>query len=93
MQIFYCFVKHNLLEKIPQNGILNPFFDERKICNKHFFISTVNVRNPNVRFGKFGKPNKKWFGFQHFPISDVRFVLFVRFKRLDNFILKFFLNS
>ena len=40
------------------------------------FLCTVNVRNPNVRFGK---PNKKWFSFQHVPISEVwavRFVLF-----------------
>ena len=31
-------------------------------------ICTVNVRNPKVGFGK---PNKKWFGFQHVMISDV----------------------
>ena len=35
---------------------------------KLFLIETVNVWNSNVRFGKL---NKKWFGFQHVPISDV----------------------
>ena len=55
----------------------------RLITKFHFRLSsnplpmltnTVNVRKPNVRFGK---PNKKWFGFQHVPISDVRALKFI----------------
>ena len=52
-----------------------------KLCERK--TSTVNVRNPNVRFGK---RNKKLFGFQHVPISEVRAVRFVWFKKLDHFI-------
>ena len=52
---------------------------------KRFFVQiTVNVRNPNIQFGKL---NKKWFGFQHVTISDIRFV---KFKKLDHFIYKKF---
>ena len=57
--------------------------------NKHDNTITVNVRYPNVRFGK---PNKKWIGFQHFLISDIRamwFVRFILFKKLDHFIYIF----
>ena len=48
----------------------------------HFLkLNTVNVV-------PFGKPNKKWFGFQHAQISDVWAVRFVWFKKLDHLIKK-----
>ena len=63
------------LRKLQLRKIPLPIKDEVNLFLAYVMIirskpCTVNVRNPNVPFGK---PNKKWFGFQHIPISDVRF--------------------